>query len=175
MARLSFLSFLHFILLFSLSRIPNNTYTIPTKMCTEKQLLNGKNKYVKQTENELAKTWKSIQIFACLGDISISMRRETERNGTKHAEENGSYVIYDYCIFFNEKKEKKTQRHTHLLQKPKKKYRFPPYYSLFYFHFGFDFWRSVFLPCSKRKKPWIFPVCVPHYQIKQYQLYLVVS
>lgn len=124
-ARLSFLSFLHFILLFTLSRIPN-THTQFRQMCTEKQLLNGKTKYVKRTENELAKTWKSIQIFACLGDISISMRRETERNGTKHAEENGSYVIYDYCIFFNEKREKKTHRHTHLLQKPKKKYRFPP-------------------------------------------------
>lgn len=89
-------------------------------MCTEKQLLNGKNKYVKRTENELAKTWKSIQIFACLGDISISMRRETERNGTKHAEENGSYVIYDYCIFFNEKREKKTTA-THIYYKNRKR------------------------------------------------------
>lgn len=90
----------------SLSRTQKQ-YTKWTCKNEQKQLLNWKI----NTRNELkivGKSWKSIQIFACLGDISVSMRRglrererarqnEVKRNTQR---KNGSYVIYGYCIYF---------------------------------------------------------------------------
>lgn len=98
----------------SLSRTQKQ-YTKWTCKNEQKQLLNWKI----NMRNELkivGKSWKSIQIFACLSDISVSMRRglrererAKKRSETKHAEEKRFICdlwLLHIFFWFNKTKEK---------------------------------------------------------------------